>query len=147
MRPIYQNVSFQRKVREWLKTKQGIARVKEEVKKRKAVQSMRIGVIDASIGTLTVSASKSFTLSRKSTSKVSLADMRTSDEIFWYRPLSEEILGLSRDVQSLFIEALFYGRTEPNPLWLVVDVYQSQHMETHRMAGVGRCKWTKPPLP
>lgn len=41
-------------VRDWLKTKQGAARVTEEIKKRKAIQSLRIGIIDASIATLKV---------------------------------------------------------------------------------------------
>ena len=43
-----------RKVRDWLKTKQGMGRVMDEVKKRKAVQSLRISVIDATVGTLKV---------------------------------------------------------------------------------------------
>ena len=42
------------KVRDWLKTKQGMGRVMDEVKKRKAVQSLRISVIDATVGTLKV---------------------------------------------------------------------------------------------
>eukprot|EP00752_Nemacystus_decipiens_P011950 g10596.t1 len=41
-----------KQVRDWLKTKQGAARVTEEIKKRKAVQSFRIGIIDASIAEL-----------------------------------------------------------------------------------------------
>lgn len=41
-------------MRDWLKTKQGMGRVMDEVKKRKAVQSLRISVIDATVGTLKV---------------------------------------------------------------------------------------------
>ncbi|CAM9458599.1 unnamed protein product [Pylaiella littoralis] len=41
-----------KQVREWLKTKQGMGRVTEEIKKRKAVCSFRIIVIDTTIGTL-----------------------------------------------------------------------------------------------
>ncbi|CAM9220260.1 unnamed protein product [Ectocarpus sp. 4 AP-2014] len=39
-------------VRKWIKTKQGSTRVTDEVKKRKAVQSFRVGIIDASIAQL-----------------------------------------------------------------------------------------------
>lgn len=42
-------------MREWLKTKQGMGRVTDEIKKRKAIHSFRIGIIDANIGTLKVS--------------------------------------------------------------------------------------------
>lgn len=41
-------------VRDWLKTKQGTARVTDEIKKRKAIQSLRVGIIDASIVELKV---------------------------------------------------------------------------------------------
>ena len=41
-------------VRDWLKTKQGTARVTDEIKKRKAIQSLRVGIIDASIAELKV---------------------------------------------------------------------------------------------
>ncbi|CAM9406930.1 unnamed protein product [Ectocarpus sp. 6 AP-2014] len=39
-------------VRKWIKTKQGTTRVTDEVKKRKAVQSFRVGIINASIAQL-----------------------------------------------------------------------------------------------
>lgn len=41
-------------VRDWLKAKPGSARVMEEIKKRKAVQSLRVGIIDASVAELKV---------------------------------------------------------------------------------------------
>lgn len=41
-------------VRDWLKTKQGMARVTDELKKRKAIQSLRVSIIDASIAELKV---------------------------------------------------------------------------------------------
>lgn len=41
-------------VRDWLKTKQGMARVMDEIKKRKAIQSLRVGVIDGTIAELKV---------------------------------------------------------------------------------------------
>lgn len=47
-------MSFPTKLRDWLKTKQGMGRVMEEIKKRKAIHSCRIGMIDISIGTLKV---------------------------------------------------------------------------------------------
>lgn len=39
---------------EWLKTKQGQARVNEELKKRKVARSFKISLIDAKIGELKV---------------------------------------------------------------------------------------------
>lgn len=44
---------------DWLKTKPGQSRVTDELKKRKAAKSLRIGIIDASIGTQKVQAALS----------------------------------------------------------------------------------------
>lgn len=47
-------IDLPRKLRDWLKTKQGMSRVMEEIKKRKVIYSCRIGMIDISVATLKV---------------------------------------------------------------------------------------------